>query len=190
MRGAVHRAVVVLLTPLALAALASCSGGSDGRTASASAGEVAGGGSTARSAALQSYQRQALPIAEGNDGFAAHVLHHEVRTALRRRAGVEHLRNCRVRHDREGLAFGLEAGDDLRGVHARLDDLQRHLAADGTRLFGEPDFAHAARANALKKTVRADDRFGVRHHRGLSVAPMRSMFSNAWLPSWQAYSNS
>ena len=33
-------------------------------------------------------------------------------------------------HQRQGLPLGLEAGDDLPGVHARLDDLQRHLAAD------------------------------------------------------------
>ena len=29
------------------------------------------------------------------------------------------------------LAFGVEAGDDLLGVHAGLDDLERDRAADG-----------------------------------------------------------
>ena len=39
-------------------------------------------------------------------------------------AGVEHPGDAGVVHQREGLALGLEAGHDLLGVHARLDDLQ------------------------------------------------------------------
>ena len=33
-------------------------------------------------------------------------------------------------HQGQGLPLGLEAGDDLAAVHARLDDLERDLAAD------------------------------------------------------------
>ena len=31
---------------------------------------------------------------------------------------------------RQGLPLGLEAGDDLPGVHARLDDLERDLGGE------------------------------------------------------------
>ena len=33
------------------------------------------------------------------------------------------------------------------GVHPRLDDLERHLGADGLELLGEPDLAHPALAD-------------------------------------------
>ena len=46
------------------------------------------------------------------------------------RAGVEHLGDVRMVHHRQRLPLGLEAGDDLPRVHARLDDLQRDPAAD------------------------------------------------------------
>ena len=45
-------------------------------------------------------------------------------------------------------------------VHARLDDLQRHLAADGLRLLGHVDDAHAPFADLLQQLVGADDRAG------------------------------
>ena len=45
-------------------------------------------------------------------------------------------------------------------VHARLDDLQGHLAADGLRLLGHVDDAHAALADLLQQLVGADDRAG------------------------------
>ena len=47
-------------------------------------------------------------------------------------------------HQRHGLPLGLEAGDDLVGVHARLDDLERDLAADRLDLLGDEDQAEAA----------------------------------------------
>ena len=59
-------------------------------------------------------------------------------------------------HHRQGLSFGLEAGDDLFGVHAGLDDLERDLAADGLGLLGDVDDAHAALANLFAEGVGAD----------------------------------
>ena len=75
-------------------------------------------------------------------------------------AGVEDLGDVGVVHQRQGLALGLEAGDDLLGVHAGLDDLQGHLAADGLRLLGHVDDAHAPLADLLQQLVGADDRAG------------------------------
>ena len=51
---------------------------------------------------------------------------------------------------RQGLPLGLEAGDDLPAVHARLDDLEGDLALDGLRLLGHEDGAHAALADLLQ----------------------------------------
>jgi len=66
-----------------------------------------------------------------------------------------------VVHHGQGLAFGLETGDDLPGVHARLDDLQRHPTADGVRLLGHEDDAHAPLADLFEQLVRPDDRAGM-----------------------------
>ena len=51
-------------------------------------------------------------------------------------------------------------------IHARLDDLQSHLAAHGLGLLGHVDNAHAAFADLLQQLVRADDRAGAFHHLG------------------------
>ena len=58
----------------------------------------------------------------------------------------------------QGLALGLEPGDDLAAVHARLDDLERDLAADGLLLLGHVDDAHAPLADLLEQLVGADPR--------------------------------
>ena len=69
---------------------------------------------------------------------------------------VEHLGDGGVVHQGQGLPLGLEAGHHLLGVHARLDDLERHPAPDRLELLGEPDLAHPALAEDLEKPVRAD----------------------------------
>src|SRR6185503_9795163 len=90
------------------------------------------------------------------DANPLHELHDEVRPAGPGRAGVEHARDVRMVHHRQRLAFGLEARDDLPGVHAELDDLQGHAAAHGFLLFGHEDHAAAAFADLLEKFVAAD----------------------------------
>src|SRR5262245_49337776 len=54
------------------------------------------------------------------------------------------------------LALGLEAGHDLGGVHARLDDLEGNPALDRLGLLGHPDGSHAAFADQLQQLVRAE----------------------------------
>ena len=68
-------------------------------------------------------------------GHAIDVLHREVRPALGRGPGVVDLGDAGVVHQRQGLLLGLEAGDDLSGVHAQLDDLQRHAPVYGLGLL-------------------------------------------------------
>jgi hypothetical protein len=62
-----------------------------------------------------------------------------------------------VVHQRQRLPLGLEACDDAPGVHTGLDELEGDLAADGLRLLGRPDGAHAALADGLQQLVAADD---------------------------------
>ena len=59
-------------------------------------------------------------------------------------------------HHRQRLPLGLEAGDDLLGVHAELDDLERDAAAHRFLLFGHIDDAAAAFADLLEQFVAAD----------------------------------
>ena len=55
------------------------------------------------------------------------------------------------------LALGLEAGDDLLGVHARLDDFEGHPPPDGFQLLGHEHHAKAALADWLEQFVTSDD---------------------------------
>ncbi len=76
--------------------------------------------------------------------------------ALRRGAGVEHLRDRRMGHDRERLPLGLESRDDLGGVHSRLDHFDRDMALDRAGLLGEPDLAHSTGADRSNEPIRTD----------------------------------
>ena len=58
-------------------------------------------------------------------------------------------------HHRQRLAFRLEPGDDLLGVHPQLDDLQRDAPAHRLRLLGHIDHAAAAFADFLQQLVAA-----------------------------------
>ena len=104
--------------------------------------------------------RQVVAVAVVGDGDAADQLHDEVGAAAVGGPGVNDAGDVGVVHHRQRLALGLEAGDDLPGVHAGLDDLQRHLAAHGVRLFGDVDDAHAPLADQLPQRVGADDGAG------------------------------
>ena len=73
-------------------------------------------------------RRQVVVVAVFGDRHAVDQLHDEVRQAVGRGPGVEHAGDVDMVHHRQGLPLGLEAGDDLAAVHARLDDLERDLA--------------------------------------------------------------
>jgi len=102
---------------------------------------------------------QALAVAVLGDGHAGDVLHDEERAPFGRGAGVEDAGHAGVVHHGEGLAFGLEAGDDLLRVHAQLDDLERHAPTHRLGLLGEVDDAEAALAQRVEDAV-APDAFG------------------------------
>ncbi len=66
---------------------------------------------------------------------------------LASRAAVKDLGDIGMIHQGEGLALGLEAGDDLFRVHAGLDELDCDQSLDRLGLLGHPDRAHAAFAD-------------------------------------------
>src|SRR5262245_25812787 len=81
------------------------------------------------------------------------------------RAAVQDFGDIRVVHQGQGLALGLEAGDDLLRVHPGLDELERHHALDRLGLLSHPHRAHAPFADLLDELVRAEDGAGSFHCR-------------------------
>ena len=100
--------------------------------------------------------RQPVAVTVVGDRNPFDQFHDEVGTARFGGATVEDPSNVGVVHHRQGLPLGLEAADHLLGVHARLDDLQGHLAANRLLLDGHEDRAHAAFADLLDQLVGAD----------------------------------
>ena len=100
--------------------------------------------------------RQAVLIAVVRQLDTTHQLHREVGAAVLGGAGVQDLGDIGMLHHRECLPLGLEAGQDLLGVHAGLEDLQRDSAPHRLDLLGLVDDAHAAFAEHLENAVRAD----------------------------------
>ena len=67
-------------------------------------------------------------------------------------------------HERQRLPLLLEALQDRFGVHACLDQLERHLALDWLGLLGDPDLAHAPFADLfLQRVASRDDNAGHGH---------------------------
>ncbi len=75
---------------------------------------------------------------------------------LFRRSRIQDFGNVWMVHHRQRLPLGLEAGDDLPGVHSRFDDLEGDFSLDGFLLFRQVDHTHSAFADFLKQLVRAD----------------------------------
>ena len=86
----------------------------------------------------------------------AHQFHDEIRPASIRRARVQDLGNVRMVHHRQRLALGLEPRDDALGVHAQLDDLQRHPTAHRLFLFGHINDAATAFTDLLQDFIMPD----------------------------------
>src|SRR5438445_54110 len=63
--------------------------------------------------------------------------------------------NVRMIHHGQRLAFGLKSGDDLFGIHAELDHLERDAAADWLGLLGDINHTASPFANLLQQLVAA-----------------------------------
>ena len=70
-------------------------------------------------------------------------------------------------HESQGLALGLEPGDHLTCVHARLQDFQSHPAADRMLLLGHEDHAEAAFPDLLDQFVGSNQRAYALTERGI-----------------------
>jgi hypothetical protein len=77
-------------------------------------------------------------------------------------------------HQSEGLSLGLEAEDDLLGVHTPLDDLEGHPPAERSLLLGFVDLAHATRTDFLQNLVGAY-LFGDVRHKGCRMERRREL---------------
>ena len=97
-------------------------------------------------------------VAVVSDADTAHQFHHEVGPAHIGRARIEHLGNVRMIHHRQRLTLRFEPGDDLLGVHAQLDDLERHATPYWLRLIGHIHHAAATFADPLQKFVATEGR--------------------------------
>ena len=80
---------------------------------------------------------------------------------------------------RAGLPLGLEAGQHLPGIHARLEDLRRHPAADRLLLIGKKDRAKTALAQHAQQSVGTDRRTGRRPAVGGGSVPPPSIASTS-----------
>jgi hypothetical protein len=116
------------------------------------------------------FHRETFGIAIAGDGDAIHEFHHEKRQTGRGGAGIEDARDVGMVHQGQRLPLAFEAGDHLPAVHARLDDFERHLAADGMELRGKINRPHAALTELPDDFVWPD--FGARRSRRyLAVGP-------------------
>lgn len=59
-------------------------------------------------------------------------------------------------HHRQGLPFGIEAGDDLLGIQSQFDDLQGHQTAHRFLLLGQVDNPAASGADPADQSVAPD----------------------------------
>ena len=95
-------------------------------------------------------------VAVIGDRDAAHQFHDKEGASGVRRAGFQHFGDVGMFHHGQRLALRLETGHDLLGVHAQLDDLERHTAADRLLLFGHIDRAKTAFADFFEQFVTAN----------------------------------
>ena len=94
-------------------------------------------------------------IAVFGDRDTADQFHDEVGTPIRRSC-IKHSRNIRMFHEGQRLPFGLEASDDLLGIHARLDNLQGDLSLNRFGLFSDINNPHPAFADLFANRVGAN----------------------------------
>ena len=117
--------------------------------------------------------RELVFVAVFRDGLPLDQFHDEVRAARLGAAAIEHAGDVGMIHHGQRLPLGFEASNDLLGVHAQLDDLQRHAAADRLLLLGHIDRAEAAVPDHLEQRVTADHSAGAfgdrRRHGGSGI---------------------
>src|SRR4029077_14656915 len=72
-----------------------------------------------------SVNRERMSVAIIRDFHTLDQFHHEIRPPTSRCAGIEHVTNTLMIHQRKGLPLRLKPGDHALRVHSRLDNFQR-----------------------------------------------------------------
>ena len=88
-------------------------------------------------------------IAVVGDSGPFDQLHHKVRPSHFGGASLQHFGNVGMVHQRQRLPLRLETGDDLAGVHAQFNDLERDEPVNGLGLLRPVNHAIAALSDAL-----------------------------------------
>jgi hypothetical protein len=70
-------------------------------------------------------------------------------------------------HEGQSLSLCLKAGDDLPGVHAQLDNLERDATLDRLFLLGHIDHTHSTLADFLEQLVTANPVAGLLHRQDM-----------------------
>ena len=83
-------------------------------------------------------------------------------------------------HQRQCLPLGFEPGDDLLGVHAELDDLERHASAYRFLLLGHIDHTATALAELLEQFVAANLVAGFFHERNIHSRGSIEVETGGW----------
>ena len=113
---------------------------------------------TGTNSSSRSPGRQLVLVAVLGDRHALDQLHDEVRPAAVGGAGVEHLGDVRVVHQRQGLPLGLEPGEHLPASPCpALMSLTATGRLTGSVCSAMQTRAHAALADLLEQLVRAGD---------------------------------
>jgi len=100
---------------------------------------------------------QLFLVAVIGDGHARNVLHHKVGLPVRRCSGVKNLRDRRMVHQRERLAFILKPHQRRAVEHPSLDELQSDSPLHRRRLLRQPNLSHAALSELADQTVWPDE---------------------------------
>ena len=99
---------------------------------------------------------QMVFVAIIGDLDAPHQFHDEERPARVRGARIQHFGDVGMVHQRQRLPLGFKSGDHIFGLHAQLDDLQRHPAANRRRLFSHIHHPAPPLADWLEQFVMTD----------------------------------
>src|SRR5437773_2276256 len=100
--------------------------------------------------------RERILITVVRDLHSFDQFHDEVRAAGFGRTRVENLRNIRMVHHRQRLAFSLKSSDNTVGIHPRFNNLERDSSVDGLLLFSHENDAASSLTNLLQQFVAAD----------------------------------
>src|SRR6266704_303871 len=103
-----------------------------------------------------SVNRERMSVAIIRDGLTFNQFHHEIRPPTSRCAGIEHVTNTLMIHQRQCLPLRFKPGDHVFRVHSRLDNFERNTSSDGCLLFSHVNHSASALTNLLQQLVMAN----------------------------------